>query len=185
MQHSSLETKPIRQHRYPTPKPKGWSRNLRYYYYRLLRLQGTPDAIARGVASGVFAGFFPWLGLQIIVAVLLATAIRGNKIAAAAATWVSNPLTYVPIFAFNFKVGQWVLGKQDFSVNEIDWLSSDIWHLGATFLWTLLLGCFIVGSIAAICSYFFSFRLISRLRHPHRRTQHRNSHWRSHDERDR
>jgi uncharacterized protein len=168
MQHSSLHPKLIRERRRPQQKPKGWSRHFRYYYYRLLRLQGTPDAIARGIASGVFAGSFPWLGLQIIIAVLLATAIRGNKIAAAAATWVSNPLTYVPIFAFNFKVGQWVTGWHDFSIDQIDWVSSEIWHLGAAFLGTMMLGCFIVGLMGAIGSYFLSFRLVYRLRHGRR-----------------
>ncbi|MDY7016294.1 MAG: DUF2062 domain-containing protein [Cyanobacteriota bacterium] len=181
MRRSFPETKPIRApfedcvaaRRCAPQKPRGWSRRWRYYYYRLLRLQGTPDAIARGAASGVFAGFFPWFGFQIIVAVFLATAIRGNKLAAAATTWVSNPFTYVPIFAFNFKVGQWVSGWHEFSVSEIDWLSSDFGRFGASFFWTLLLGCAIVGFIAAFCSYCLSFWLVRRLPRTRRISRHK------------
>lgn len=164
MHRSSPRTQTILQRRPAEPKLQGWRRHLRYYYYRLLRLQGTSDAIARGVACGVFAGSYPWFGLQIIIAVVLATATRGNKIAAAAATWVSNPLTYVPIFAFNFKVGQWITGWHDFSIDDLDWTSSEIWHLGANFLGTMMLGCSLVGLVAAICSYFLCFRLVSDLR---------------------
>lgn len=167
MPRSSLETRPLRQRPIPSPKPQGWRRFCRYYYYRLLRLQGTPEAIALGVACGVFAGFFPWFGVQIIVAVILATALRAHKIAAAASTWVSNPFTYVPIFAFNFKVGQWITGWHDFAIDPIDWMSSEIWHFGATFFWTMILGCLLVGSVAALCSYLLAFHLVSRLRHRH------------------
>ncbi|MBD2580324.1 DUF2062 domain-containing protein [Oscillatoria sp. FACHB-1406] len=167
MHRSSLKTQVPIQRR-PESKLQGWRRHWRYYYYRLLRLQGTPDAIARGVACGVFAGSFPWLGLQIVIAVVLATATRGNKIAAAAATWVSNPFTYVPIFAFNFKVGQWITGWHDFSIDDLDWTSSEIWHLGANFLGTMMLGCALVGVVAAIGSYVLSVRLISELRHRHK-----------------
>ena len=41
-------------------------RFLRYWYIRLMRLQGHPREIAKGFALGVFSGFFPWMGLQII-----------------------------------------------------------------------------------------------------------------------
>ena len=41
-------------------------RFCRYWWIRLVRLQGHPREIARGFALGVFSGFFPWMGLQII-----------------------------------------------------------------------------------------------------------------------
>jgi uncharacterized protein (DUF2062 family) len=72
---------------------KQWQRYLHYYKIRLLRLRGHPRAIARGLAFGTFAGFFPLFGLPIIIALVLATLFRGNRIAAIAATWISNPFT--------------------------------------------------------------------------------------------
>lgn len=175
MQRSSpLVEKPVRDRPSPKRNQRGWLRNLRLYYYRLLRLQGSSGAIARGIAAGVFAGCFPLLGLQILAGVLLATAIRGNRIAAAAGTWISNPITYVPIFVFNFKIGERLLGLHDasLSIDEINWQSVEILDLGFAFLIPLLLGCLVTGSIAAICSYFLSFRLFTRWQESRRAANH-------------
>ncbi|MGB3200701.1 MAG: DUF2062 domain-containing protein, partial [Nodosilinea sp.] len=87
-----------------------WRRQIRYIYLRFLRLQGTSEQLARGLASGVFSGCFPLFGFQIILGIATATLLRGNRIMAAAATWVSNPFTYVPLFTFNYQVGVWLIG---------------------------------------------------------------------------
>jgi uncharacterized protein (DUF2062 family) len=69
-------------------------------------LKGTPKALARGLACGVFAGLFPFAGSQTVLALLLAFILRGNKILAAVGPWISNPFTSVPIYVFNFQVGR-------------------------------------------------------------------------------
>ena len=53
-------------------------RYLRYFYYRFIRLRSSPEAIARGLAAGVFAGCFPLFGLQTIIGVALAATVRGS-----------------------------------------------------------------------------------------------------------
>jgi uncharacterized protein (DUF2062 family) len=150
------------------------SRVFRYWFLRFVRLRGHPKEIARGIAVGVFAGWFPWMGLQMIFAVFFAFLVRGNKIAAAAATWVSNPLTYVPIFGFNYKVGEWLLGLRDSAVTEQSfeqsWQSFDsMMLLGWNFVITLFFGSFVVGIFATALSYFLSLRLIYRWRNRRRR----------------
>lgn len=155
----------------PKPKPdrsnkprSGLARRLRYFYYRLIRLRDRPHRIARGLAAGVFAGCFPFFGLQTLIGVLLATLFRGNKFVAAAGTWISNPFTYVPIFAFNFHVGQLFLRSYDLSIEDIsDWETLDFAELGPQFVGTLLTGCAVVGSGIAIASYFSSLYLFKRL----------------------
>ena len=143
-------------------------RSWRYFYLRFLRLRGTPRYISRGLAFGVFAGCFPLFGLQTIIGVLLAIILRGHKLTAAAGTWVSNPLTYVPIFAFNYKVGEFILG---FSIGKTQVTLPDNWESwtelkesGLVFLVTLFSGCLVVGSIAAILTYMVSVRFLSRWR---------------------
>jgi uncharacterized protein len=141
-----------------------FQRYWRYFYLRLLRLRGNPEAIARGLAMGVFTGCFPFFGLQTLLAILLAIVFKGNKIAAAAATWISNPLTSVPIFAFNFHIGTLIIGGRDFAFDQLDFKSvSKVIDLGANFAITLLLGSLIVGSIASFCTYIISLRLIKKL----------------------
>jgi hypothetical protein len=148
-----------------TKGKKSWlGRKLRLIYLRLIRLRGNPQAIATGLASGVFVGFFPFLGLQTVIAIVLATIFRGSKVAAVAATWVSNPLTYVPIFVFNYKVGQSLLGVEAKAILASDFESlAALKEMGSTFVATLLTGCFVVGAIAAVITYFYSLAILARM----------------------
>jgi uncharacterized protein (DUF2062 family) len=141
-----------------------WKRKFRYVYLRIIRLRSTTPAIARGLATGVFAGLFPFFGAQTILGVFLAILVRGNKLTAAVGTWISNPFTYVPIYLFNFKVGQLLLGTHELST-DVDWTSTtELLQAGQVFAVTLLLGCTVVGAIAAIIAYFLGLWLIPRLR---------------------
>lgn len=141
-------------------------RSLRYVYLRLMRLQATPAEIARGVAVGAFAGMFPAFGLQTIVSVLIATVVRGNKLAAAAATWVSNPLTYVPIYAFNFRVGRQLLGARSL---RFDFTGSssfgDLAQMGAEFMVAMFVGSLVVGVIVAGLAYVTTIPAIRSIKH--------------------
>jgi uncharacterized protein (DUF2062 family) len=167
----SVQTRPSKALPKITPKPKSfWHRWRRYWYLRVLRLQDSPAAVARGLSVGVFAGCFPIFGFQTIFGILFAFLVRGNKIAAVAGTWISNPLTYVPLFAFNYKIGKIILGfrdnlPQDGSVAP-NWQSwESLKESGSIFLLALFVGCFFMGLIAAICVYFLSLRSIHRWYH--------------------
>jgi len=157
-------------------------RRLKYFYWRLVRMQGSSAAIARGFACGVFAGMFPLFGLQTIIGVLLAVPLRGNKILAITGTWISNPLTYVPIYTFNFHVGQWLLNKPDLiSINFDSW--QQVKGLGAEIILILLVGCFAVGLASSILSYFLGLQLINRFRAAYHLQRQRRS-WHSHHQQD-
>ncbi len=157
--------------RHPKRRRSRIRRSWRYFYLRFLRLRGTPRYISRGLAFGVFAGCFPLFGLQTVIGVLLAVIFRGHKLAAAAGTWISNPLTYLPIFAFNYKVGDCLLG---FSMGKTQVTFPDNWQswtelkeLGLVFLITLFSGCLVVGWVAAILTYIISLKSLSRRRRRH------------------
>ncbi|WP_238549124.1 DUF2062 domain-containing protein [Acaryochloris marina] len=146
-----------------------WKRRGRYLYLRFIRLQGSPDAIARGLSVGAFAGMFPIFGFQIIFGVFLAACVRGNKLTAAAATWISNPFTYLPLFAFNFHLGQWLLQANEFDFDQLqklDW--QGLLALGPGFIATWFTGCFVMGCLAAIIGYLLGLWLIQHLRKKHR-----------------
>ncbi|MEL6247565.1 MAG: DUF2062 domain-containing protein [Cyanobacteria bacterium J06627_15] len=146
-------------------KRSPWQRRLRYLYIRFIRLRGHPTEIARGVSAGVFAGCYPLFGLQTIIGVAIAAALRGNKIMAAAATWISNPLTYVPIYAFNLQVGRWLLrqpmGMDSFTTAD----SFREWsRLGMDITQALMVGSTVVGLVLGLVSYYLSLTLVRRLR---------------------
>ena len=152
-----------------------WQRWLRYFYLRFIRLQSSPKAIARGLAAGVFAGWFPLFGLQTILGVAIASIVQGNKLMAAAGTWVSNPITYVPIYYFNFRVGAWLLsllsleamvpapGAIEEVVSASGWAAfQEFMMLGMGFGTTLFLGCTVVGLPSAVLGYGVGLWLAQR-----------------------
>ena len=97
----------------------------------------------------MFLGCLPFFGLQIVLSVALASLVRGNHLLAAAGTWISNPLTSVPLYWFNYQVGSLLLGPGD-GWPGLDLLRSDaLWSLGWSFATRLLLGSALVGAVAA------------------------------------
>ncbi|WP_417242416.1 DUF2062 domain-containing protein [Celeribacter sp.] len=93
--------------------PKGgWHRAALYLQHRLHRLPDTPQTISRGVFAGIFSVFSPLFGLHFVVAFAFAKLVRGNVIAALLATFIGNPLTYVPIGVVSLKMGHFILGTE-------------------------------------------------------------------------
>ena len=144
-------------------RDRSWFKKCsRFLRSRIPSLRGKPIVLSRGLAVGVFAGCFPFFGLQSFVGVLLATLFRGSKVAAVAGTWISNPLTYLPIYIFNYKVGKFLLGVESKSISQLDFQSiSQFKELGSTVAITLIFGCFVVGLIAGLITYFASLYLLS------------------------
>lgn len=142
-----------------------WKRLLRYFYIRFLRMQSSPGAIARGAAAGVFAGSFPLLGLQTIIGIAIATCIQGNKVVAAASTWISNPFTYVPLFALNFHIGRRLLGLSP--ITELPTSPADLeaWlSMGRDVAAALMLGSLITGIVASVLGYYIGLAVALRVR---------------------
>lgn len=140
-------------------------RTLRYYYYRLIRLHSSAGEIARGVAIGCFCGCLPLFGLQVIFSLTFATLFKGQRFVAAATTWISNPFTYIPLYAFGFHVGRSLLGYQNLTfpkeaIGSINLLS----ELGGDFLTALFFGCIVVGTVTSFCGYWGSLYIVQRAR---------------------
>ncbi len=152
-----------------TDKPRKLHRNwltrrFRYTYLKLLRLRGKPRFVAKGLAVGVFAGCFPFFGVQTFLGLFLAAICRGSKVAALAATWISNPLTYLPLYLFNYKIGKLLLGSKDTQLPPLDIESFAAFkELGSTFAITLFTGSFVVGMILAVVTYFYGLAILEQL----------------------
>jgi len=102
-------------------------------------------------AIGVFIAFLPTPG-HTLMGALLALAFRVNIPVAALATWVSNPVTMGPMYYFAYRLGRYLLGTplQEFQFEmSWDWVT----HTFLTIWQPMLLGCFILGVLAAVTSY--------------------------------
>lgn len=83
----------------------GWRRTIRYFKYRLIRLQDSPSKISRGICAGACVSFTPLPGTHFIQAAILAYLMRGNILAALIATWVGNPWTFPGMWYASYVVG--------------------------------------------------------------------------------
>ena len=128
----------------------------------LWRQEGTPAQRARGLAAGVFCGCYPFFGLQIFLSVGVASVVRGNHLLAAAGTLVSNPLTYLPLYWFNYLVGCQLLGPSQVGTNLAELNRSSLWAQGWEFSQRILLGSTVVGTVLAIASGWIAYRLFLR-----------------------
>ena len=129
---------------------KNTIKHIKKLFYFLFTQEGTPGKRARGIAAGIFCGCYPLFGLQVFCSVFVASLIKGNKLLAAAATLISNPFTYIPLYWFNYQVGVWVLDNKNSSYKSIDLNLNNVWSNGVEIIFRLLLGSTIVGVISAI-----------------------------------
>ena len=129
----------------------------------LIRNQnGSPFFNAKGLAIGVFSGCFPFFGLQTLIGVFFAKLARGNIVLAAIGTWISNPLTYVPLYYFNYKVGSILFNTSSSNSFEKSFVMDGLWKQGRIFSLKLLLGSSCVGFLLAlICGsiVFFIYKI--------------------------
>jgi len=154
---------------------------VRRFILWLIMLRGSPEAIGLGIAIGIFVGFSPLVGFQMLIAIFLATSMYANRPAAMVAVWITNPLTFLPIYIFTYRIGKYILpGSKEKDAHQIinkithkliDMNFWEIYHqfqimntLGRKIFVHLLLGGVIVGFIAGSASYFLTVRIVKTYR---------------------
>lgn len=136
-------------------------RRFRHAIHWLWSQEGSAGQRARGLAVGVFCGCYPFFGLQIVISVAAASMVRGNHLLAAAGTLVSNPVTYVPLYWFNYRVGD-VLLRGGTASADLNLTPSTLWHQGWDFTSRILLGSTVVGLVCATVGGWLSWHWLRR-----------------------
>jgi uncharacterized protein (DUF2062 family) len=146
--------------------PHRW---LHEHSLKLLAIRDTPEAIAGGVAIGIFIGFTPLIGLKTVLTILFAWLTRSNIIAAVIASAAHDILWPVmPVFfRWEYIVGFWLLSQPHHlppALTRTSW-EAHSWR-NWTHLFTvgkpLLLGSVICAAPFALLSYVFTQRLVAR-----------------------
>ena len=107
---------------------------------------------AGGISIGLFCAFIP-LPVHMIVAAAVAILFRVNLPLAVVLTWITNPLTFAPVFYFAYHLGSWLLRVPvqniafEFSVHWLQEIFVHIWQ-------PLLLGCLILAMVSSLTGYF-------------------------------
>ncbi len=166
-----------------------WRQFKRFLLIRVLHADDPPHKLALGFGIGVFVAMTPTIGIQMVLAAALAAVFRANKILAATAVWISNPVTMVYIYYMNWRIGQYfvetsmvngesaVQQRIDHIITSIGGLSNLFWHLLDKAFWSevlrlvwslgveLWIGSFIVGAVCALPAYVMARWGIVAYRH--------------------
>ncbi len=141
--------KSLRRH-LPTP---GQIREIRYLHIFGDGLKQSElwtfsrSSTAKGVAIGIFCAFLP-MPFEMVPAIFIAVMIRGNLAFSIAGVWLSNPVTWIPLYTPCYLLGTRIMNIQPVPLDQVKLLDIG-WHYVA--LW---LGCLIIGSLVALATHF-------------------------------
>lgn len=141
---------------------------------KALHTNDTPERTAFAFAVGVGVAFCPFLGLHTIIALVLAFALRLNRLAVIAGTFANNPYTLGPIIYGGTFVGSFMTGA---GVPDFDLPVRADFHSMAAF-WDYLggfkplLGPFFLGSatlsvISGGIAYLLALPVVRKIRARH------------------
>tara|TARA_R110002095_G_scaffold14425_2_gene18242 strand:- start:5351 stop:5914 length:564 start_codon:yes stop_codon:yes gene_type:complete len=138
----------------------------------ILMLDDSAHSIALGTAIGMFIALTPTVGIQMLMVICFAFVTRPlfrfNQIASLITVYISNPLTLVPIYWFDYKVGTYYVGgsmtQQDFArILEFEGFNGwweTIKQLMLDVGSPLIIGSLIVASFFALVTYPIMLRLV-------------------------
>lgn len=154
-----------------------FGRWLHSHSLKLLAIRDTPQAIAGGVAIGIFLGFTPLWGLKTLLSILFAWVTGSNILAAVIAGQLHDVIIpFMPlIWRFEYEMGYWILSNPHQFPPHIhhsfrEWVQMFLFGSWRERMNTLLFGVgrpWLVGSVVfgaplAVVSYFLTRTLVAR-----------------------
>jgi hypothetical protein len=138
---------------------------------KLLAIRDTPEAIAGGIAIGIFFGFTPLWGLKTLLSILCAWLTRSNILAAVLAGTLHDVIIpFMPlIWRFEYDIGFWIMFVPHHLPPHVapphwrehswkEWARIFIFGVGRPWL----VGSVVFGGPVAALSYFFSRSVVAR-----------------------
>lgn len=149
-----------------------WKSSPRRLLRSILMLDDTAHSIALGTAIGMFIALTPTVGIQMLIVICFAFVTRPlfrfNQIASLITVYISNPLTMIPIYWFDYKVGTYYVGgsmnqKEFAKIFEFEGFSGWwetvkqlILEVGSP----LIIGSLIVATFCSLVTYPIMLRLV-------------------------
>lgn len=108
-------------------------------------------SVTRAFALGLFISFIP-VPIHLLLGAGLALLLRLNVPAALAGTFLTNPVTMVPMYLSGYWLGCHILGVHPHAIAfelSWEWLTTALLPVWKPFL----LGCLVLGTFAAVSGY--------------------------------
>ena len=147
----------------PRSIPERFRRIFRYVFLRLVRVGGDPVHIGLGFAVGVFLGIFPTFGVGTPLALLIASLLRWNRIAAVLGSMVMNPFTTPFFWTLSGSLGAAIFHVDAKKVLQSVGNGERMKSLSEAAL-IYLTGNTLIALAGAVVSYFVSRRLVMAYR---------------------
>src|SRR5260370_14912475 len=133
------------------PRRNGWIaaylRRVRDQLGSLMQEHASPGRLGVAVAWGVMIGCSPFLGLQLLLGVGLATVFRLNRIAVILGAQVSVPPITAVVFLVNAQVGTMLLHGHWLSLSLDAFRGIPVATIAADLFLELLIGGLLVGGV--------------------------------------
>jgi len=133
-----------------------------------LALNEDEDKVAKGLAIGIFIGTLPVVGVHTISAILIASILGYNRLAAAVGTYIpTNPWSTIPLFALEYYIGRLILGvlgikfackNLNFSLKD----PSQILKLGKAIYIPMLVGGIFLAFVFSILGYYIFIYILKK-----------------------
>lgn len=158
-----------------------WGRIKRMVLHYVLQLDGTPHSIALGVFIGFVIGMTPTIGIQMVTYFAVAAMTGANRVSGLLPVWLSNPITAVPLYYFNWRVGSFMMtgdlagaGQSQDELSEMirnapgadmplveRLVSADFWEMALDLFVALgvelWVGCIAVGLVTGVLGYWATY----------------------------
>jgi len=141
-------------------------RYIRDQLHAVIKLDDPPHKLALAFALGIFIAFSPIFGLHIVSCLILAWVFRLSKIVILTASLINNPWTIVPLYGFCIWFGMKITGST-IEVPQIAWNDLNILNAFEAlkpYLWAYVAGTLVLGTAAAVLSYFLFYCAVLRYR---------------------
>lgn len=143
----------------------GWRSLARWMEIKMKRTPGSAHKIALGFACGAFISFTPFMGFHILLGAAIAWLIGGSLWVSALGTIVGNPWTFPFIWAWSYKLGNFILNIENpvhFSeitntiqnINSLATLWKNIEFYWDTILLPMLIGGVPTGILVGLIFYW-------------------------------
>lgn len=132
----------------------------------IFKLDDSPKRMASAFSLGIFIAFSPTIGLHTISCLFFAWLFRLSKLIVFTATFINNPWTMIPMYAFCLWFGIKITGS-DITAPHIAWNDltvTNAYLILKPYLWPFIAGTLVIGVTAAFISYFIIYWAVVRYR---------------------
>ena len=98
----------------------------------IIEIKDSPHSIALGTAIGMWVALTPTVGIQMTVCLIVCTLLKANILIAVAMCWISNPITFIPMYYGYYRFGLFISNTEPSSWQEFKRMLNDNYVIVST-----------------------------------------------------